>query len=338
MKAYVVPTGSRSIESLRAVERPDPRPGPGQALIRVHAAALNFRDKAVATGDYFGGAVPRDTIPLSDGAGEVVAVGPGVIRVREGDRVMGTFFQTPPDQPRLSPPAPLGSPLDGMLAEQVVLYEEGLVRIPGSLSYEEAATLPCAAVTAWHALMVAGRPVIPGNTVLILGTGGVSCFALQFARAAGARVLITSSSDAKLEKARELGAAAGINYSQNPDWHRKVLELTDGRGVDCVVEVGGSGTLARSYEALASGGKIGLIGVLTGPGGDTDPHRIMLKGGQLHGVFVGDRNMFEDMNRAIVACGIRPIIDRVFPFEEAGAAYRHHASELFMGKVVIRCC
>lgn len=337
MRAYIVPSGCKSIDELRRVERADPKPGPGQLLIRIRATSLNRRDQAIITGTYVAGVVSRDTIPLSDGAGEVIAVGAGVTRYKPGDRVAGVFSQTPPGGPPFGARVPLGSPLDGMLVEQVVLYEDGVVSIPEGLSFEEAACLPCAAVTAWHALMVAGRPVRPGDTVLVLGTGGVSMFALQFAKAAGARVIATSSSDEKIERVKALGASDGVNYKRTPEWDQEVLKLTGGRGVDCVVEVGGAGTLGRSYQAVAPAGKVALIGVLTGRGGgDSTPHAMMLKGGSLHGIFVGNREMFEQMNRAIEVNKIKPIIDKVFPFEDAAAAYRHQASGNFMGKVVIR--
>jgi NADPH:quinone reductase-like Zn-dependent oxidoreductase len=217
----------------------------------------------------------------------------------------------------------------------VAFYEDGLVHIPPELSFEEAACLPCAGVTAWNALMVAGTPVRAGDTVLVLGTGGVSTFALQFANAAGARVIATSSSDEKIERAKALGAAGGVNYTRTPAWDREVLKLTGGRGVDCVVEIGGAATLERSFDSLAPGGKVALIGVLTGRSADINPYGLMRKQGSLHGIWVGGRNVFEQMNRAIAGNGIKPIVDRVFPFEEAVAAYRYHASGRFVGKVVI---
>ena len=335
MRTYVLSPNCRSIDELKTVERPDPRPGPNQVVVRVRATSLNARDQAVAAGRYVGGALTRETVPLSDGAGDVIAVGERVTRFKPGDRVAATFFQTPRDGSPFAARAALGSPLDGMLAEQVVLYEDGLVAIPPELSFEEAACLPCAGVTAWHALVHAGKPVVAGSTVLVLGTGGVSTFALQFAKAAGAHVIATSSSDAKLERAKALGAAAGVNYQQHPDWDREVLTLTGGRGVDCVVEVGGAATLNRSMHTLAPGGKIALIGVLTGRTGDVNPYTLMPRGASLHGIFVGDRDMFEEMIRAITVNRIAPVVDRVFPFDEAAAAFRHHASGAFVGKVVI---
>lgn len=336
MKIWEVQKGCTSLDGLRMAERADPVPGPHQVLIRVHAASLNYRDHMVVIGRYFGGAVGRDTIPLSDGAGEVIGLGPGVTRFREGDRVAGAFFQVWKDGPRSAQFPALGVPLDGMLAQYAVLDEDGAVSVPSHLSYEEAAALPCAGVTAWHALMVAGRPLRAGDTVLCLGTGGVSILAMQFARAAGAGAIVTSSSDAKLERAAALGASAGINYKSTPDWEKEVLRLTHGRGVDCVIEIGGAGTLARSYQSIGYGGKVCLIGFLAGPAGDTAPFPLMLKSASLQGISVGSTRMFEDMNLAIAQNGIRPAVARVFAFEEAAEAFRVLAAGDFVGKLVIK--
>jgi NADPH:quinone reductase-like Zn-dependent oxidoreductase len=336
MRAYVIPAGNTAIDGLRRVDRPDPQPRAGQVLVRGRAASLNRRDQAVITGTYFGKPVARDTIALSDVAGEVAAVGEGVTRFEPGDRVVATYLQTPPDGPPFADQASLGFPLDGTLADQIVLYENGLLPIPDGLSFEEAACLPCAGVTAWNALMVSGKPVRAGDTVLVLGTGGVSMFALQFALAAGARVIVTSSSDEKIERVKGLGAAYGVNYARTPDWHREVLSITGGRGVDCVVEVGGVGTLERSFDSLAAGGKVGLIGVLTGRRAAINPYALMWKEGTLHGIRVGDRRMFEQMNRAIETNRIRPVIDTVFPFDDAIGAFRHQTSHPFIGKIVVR--
>ena len=329
MRAWIVPKGCTTLDQLRLVERTSPVAGARDVVVRVRATSLNYRDHAVVVGQYFGGAATRDLIPVSDGAGDVIAVGSAVTRFKQGDRVAATFFQ-PGAQP-----AALGSPLDGMLAEQVVLHEDGLVAIPDHLSFEEAACLPCAAVTAWHALFHAGRPIKAGETVLVLGTGGVSMAALQLAKAAGARVIATSSSDEKAARAKALGASDVVNYQRTPEWEQEVRKLTTGRGVDCVVEIGGAGTLARSIRSLARGGKIGLIGFLAGREGDTNPSPLMMVGGSLHGIFVGDREMFEEMNRAITVNQLKPVIDRVFPFESAPAAYEHQASRNFVGKIVI---
>jgi NADPH:quinone reductase-like Zn-dependent oxidoreductase len=337
MRAYIVPAGCTTSAELKAVDRPDPRPGPNQVLVRVRAASLNYRDQAVALGVYMGGPITRDTIPLSDGAGEIVEVGPGVTRFKPGDRVAGLFTQIPPAGLPFAPRAALGSPLDGMLAELVVLYEDGVIPLPPELTFEQGACLPCAGVTAWHALMHAGRPVQAGDTVLVLGTGGVSILALQFAKVAGARVIVTSSSDDKIAKALALGASDGVNYKRTPEWNKEVMKLTEGRGADCVVEVGGVGTLNRSFQSLAFGGKVVLIGLLTGGGaGEINPYTLMPKWGSLHGIFVGNREMFESMNRAIEAARIRPVVDKVFPFADAHEAYRCQASGNFFSKVVIQ--
>ena len=242
-------------------------------------------------------------------------------------------------RPRSSNPGHSRWPSDphstACLQSALSLNEDGLVSIPEHLSYEEAACLPCAAVTAWHALFHAGRPLKAGDTVLVLGTGGVSIAALQFAKAAGARVIATSSSDDKAARARALGASDVVNYERTPEWEQEVRTLTSGRGVDCVIEIGGAGTLARSIRSLARSGKVCLIGFLAGRDGDTNPTPLMMVGGSLHGIFVGDRGMFEEMNRAIAVNGLRPVIDKVFPFDSAPAAYQHQASRAFVGKIVI---
>ncbi len=334
MKVYEVQKGAASLDGLRRTERPDPQPGPREVLIRVRAASLNYRDHMIVTGSYFT-PVNRDTIPLSDGAGEVVAIGSGVTRFQTGDRVAGAFFQVWLDGPPTRRHPALGVPLDGMLAEYVALHEDGVVALPPSLSFEEGATLPCAGVTAWNALMVAGMPVKPGDTVLCLGTGGVSMLALQFARAAGARVIVTSSSDDKIQRALGLGASAGINYKSHPDWEKEVERLTDGRGVNHIIEIGGAGTLDRSFQAIAFGGKVALIGFLAGAAAQTNPVPLMLKGGSLQGIGVGSTAMFEAMNQAIEINRIKPIVHKVFPFDKAADAFRALASGDFVGKLVI---
>jgi len=334
MKAYTFQPGATGLDGLVLVDRPDPQPGPHEVLIRVRAASLNYRDHLVATGRYF---VPLDrpTIPLSDGAGEVAAVGAEVTRFQPGDRVAGTFLQVWKDGPRPARAEALGVPLDGALAEYMVLHEDGVVHLPRRLSFEQAATLPCAGVTAWNALFVAGRPVRPGDIVLCLGTGGVSTFGLQFAKAAGARVIVTSSSDDKLRRAADLGADEGINYVRTADWDQEVARLTGGRGVDHVIEIGGAGTLPRSYRSIAFGGKIALIGFLAPGGGDANPFPLMMKGGSLHGIGVGSTRMFEEMNAAIEAARLQPVVDQVFPFRDAAEAFRRLASQQFVGKIVI---
>ena len=326
---------TKGIDSLMLTEREAPKAGPGQVLIRVHAVSLNYRDLLIAQGRYMRG-LKLPLIPMSDGAGEVVETGAGVTRVKRGDRVAGIFMQNwlCGEVSATAARGALGGSLDGMLAEYVVLSQEGVVHIPSHLSYEEAAALPCAAVTAWNALT--SWMWKPGISVLAQGTGGVSIFALQFAKVAGARVIVTSSSDEKLKKAEGLGASALINYSLTPDWDQKAIELTNGVGVDHIVEVGGWGTLARSMNAVRVGGRISLIGLLTGAEGAVNPMPILGKQIQLQGIFVGSRDMFESMNRAIAVHQLRPVIDRVFEFREAREALRYLESGSHFGKVVIR--
>jgi NADPH:quinone reductase-like Zn-dependent oxidoreductase len=266
-----------------------------------------------------------------------VAVGEGVTSVKPGERVAGTFMQrwVAGGVTDAAAKSALGGAIDGLLAEYTVLQEQGVVRPPAHLTDEEASTLPCAALTAWHGLIVAGR-LRPGETVLVQGTGGVSLFALQFARFTGARVIATSSSDQKLERVRQLGASEGINYRTTPDWEERVRELTGGVGVDHVVEVGGAGTLAKSLRAARMGGHISLIGILAGGGAQVNPVPILMKNIRVQGIFVGSRDMFEAMNRAIALHQLRPIVDRVFPFAEARDALRYLESGAHFGKVCIR--
>jgi NADPH:quinone reductase-like Zn-dependent oxidoreductase len=332
MRAYQLPQAG-AIDALVKVEFPAPQPGPRQVLVKVAACSLNYRDLAIVLGSYRMPVKPG-LIPLSDGAGEVVEVGDGVTRVKVGDRVAGCFFQRWVAGPMLpdTHASALGGGLDGMLADYAVLEESGVVKLPGHLSFEEGATLPCAAVTAWHALAEHGR-IVAGQSVLTQGTGGVSIFALQLARLMGAQVIVTSSSDEKLARARELGAAHGINYKATPDWDKAAVEWSGG-GVDHVVEIGGPGTLAQSLRAIRLGGKITMIGVLAGAA-EINPMAIFARRANVQGISVGSAQMFEAMNRAIAASGMRPIIDKVFPFDEASAAFRHLQSARHFGKVVI---
>jgi NADPH:quinone reductase-like Zn-dependent oxidoreductase len=336
MHAYQLPKGGAGIDALVKVERPDLKPAYRQVLVKVKACSLNFRDLGIVRGSYRM-PVRENLIPLSDGAGEVVETGPGVSRVKVGDRVAGCFFQrwaggeAPPDVHASA----LGGGIDGMLAEYAVLEEDGTVKIPEHLSLEEGATLPCAGVTVWHAMMEHAK-LIAGQTVLLQGTGGVSIFGLQLARAMGIDAIITSSSDEKLARAKALGAIHGINYVTTPDWEKAAQRLTGGRGVDHVVEVGGAATFARSFGAIRVGGKISMIGGLSGPATELNPGLIFARRANVQGISVGSMQMFEAMNRAIAANGIKPVLDKVFAFDEAQAAYRHMASGAHLGKIVIR--
>jgi len=325
----------QSLDSLSLVERPAPEPGPGQVLLDMRAWSLNYRDLLVAKGAY-GAPPPAGRIPLSDGVGVVHGIGTGVTRVKPGDRVAGIFMQgwLAGSITAESAATALGGAIDGMLAEQVVLSEQGVVKVPPHLTDEEAATLPCAAVTAWNALVREGH-IKSGDTVVCLGTGGVSLLAVQFAKLHGARVILTSSSDDKLEVGKRLGADALINYRTRPDWEKAVLELTDGRGADLVVEVGGSGTFDKSVAAARFGGTVALIGVLTGVSGAVSTAAILRRHVRVQGIYVGSREMFEEMNRAIALHELRPVIARRFGFGEARAAYEYLASGAHTGKVVI---
>ena len=321
---------------LKTVEVSDLTPGDGQVVVKVHATSLNYRD-LIALKNLAGRAV-SGVVPLSDGAGEVAAVGAGVSRWKVGDRVAGCFFQgwKTGRFDLAYHKTDLGGSVDGMLAEQVVLGEDGLVRIPDFLSFEEAACLPCAGLTAWYAMTTRGG-FQPGDSLLALGTGGVSVFALQFAVALGGTVIITSSSDAKLERAKELGASHTINYRSTPDWSKEVFRLTGKRGVDHVIEVGGPGTLDQSMNSVAGGGHIALIGVLTGFGApQASLFPLVARNVRLNGIYVGPRDVFETMNAFITEKSIRPVIDRVFAFGDAAEAFAHLESGSHFGKVVIR--
>jgi NADPH:quinone reductase-like Zn-dependent oxidoreductase len=335
MKVYEI-RGGFGLDNLVYAERPDPVPGPLQVRVRVKATSLNYRDLMMVEGRYN----PRQKLPLvpnSDGAGVVDAVGPGVTRVKAGDRVMGLFAQAwlAGEPSRQVQGSTLGGPLDGALADTMLLSEDGAIPTPAHLTDEEASTLPCAAVTAWSALVTQGG-LKAGDTVLLQGTGGVSIFALQIARMLGARVILTSSRDDKLERARALGAHEGINYVTTPDWDKTARTLTGGTGVDHVVEVGGAGTFEKSLRAVRVGGTVSVIGVLSGGAGSVPLTPILMGNLRVQGTLVGHRQSFEALNRALTLHGVRPVVDRVFPFAETRAAFEHLKSGAHFGKVVIR--
>lgn len=332
MKYYVLDS-NLGIENLNMSSGDVPKPGFGQVLVKMKAASINYRDLLVIDGKYPVSSLPL--IPFSDGVGEVVEVGEGGYRWKIGDRVAGAFFQNwregKIDEAKIR--SALGGDIDGVLAEYVVFREDGLVIVPDHLTWEEAATLPCAGVTAWHALISDG--LISGKSVLTLGSGGVSTFALQLAKASGARVIATSSSDEKLERLRELGAESCINYKAVPDWENRVIDLTGGSGVDLVVEVGGAGTFGKSLQAVRVGGHISLVGVLSGRTGEPNPLPAIRKGVCLKGIFVGSREMFETMNQVISVHKIRPVVDRTFHFEAVKEAVHYMKSGKHIGKVVV---
>jgi len=332
MRAWQI--SSFGIDNLEFAERPDPEPGPGQFIVRIHAISLNYRDLLMVRGLY-NPKLKLPRIPCSDGAGEVVAAGPEVTMWKRGDRVAGIFMQNWID----GPPTPdkvkgaLGGDIDGTLAEYVALSETGLVPIPDHLSFQEAATLPCAAVTAWNALNISD--VKPGATVLIQGTGGVSIFALQFARLRGAKVLGISGSHEKLHRAYELGLDGGLNYNETPEWDRWAMEQT-GDGVDLIIEVGGVGTLPRSLRALKMGGTIAQIGVLSGTGsGEALPLAAILhKQARMRGIYVGSRQDFLEMNRALSLTQLRPVGED-FPWTHARQVLARMEEGSHFGKLVM---
>lgn len=325
------------IDDLALVDRERPEPKASEVLVKFHAASLNYRDFMVMSGTYN----PRmklPAVPFSDGAGEIASVGKEVTKWKAGDRVMPIFAQgwidgdTSEEKRRTSLGA--GAQWDGVLRENGVFNEQGLVRIPDHLSYEEAATLPCAALTAWNALAVSGK-LKAGDSVLTLGTGGVSIFAVQFAKLFGARVIATTSSDEKAARLKDLGADQIVNYKSTEDWDAAVLELTENKGVDHVVEVGGAGTLGKSLTAVRIGGHVAMIGALTGAG-SFNPTTVFMKAVRLQGIFVGSRSMFEDMNKAIEAGGLKPVVDKIFKFDQAREALKYLERASHFGKIVVK--
>jgi NADPH:quinone reductase-like Zn-dependent oxidoreductase len=334
MKTYRISHGGK-IDGLQLediVERPLE---PYEVRVRVCTVSLNYRDLMVAKGMY-PTKVDRPVIPCSDGAGDVIAVGSMVRRVKPGDRVAASFFphwlEGRPNRNKIQ--NSLGGDIDGMLAEQVTLHEETLVKIPDQLGYIEASTLPCAGVTAWNAIFESSD-VRPGDTVLLLGTGGVSILGLQLAKAAGLRVIITSSSDEKLARARALGADVTINYRATPEWQDEMLNQTGGVGVDMVLEVGGQGTVTRSVASAAVGGTIAVIGGVSGFGGEVNPITLTRSAKRMVGIYVGSRAMLEQIAKLVAETGMKPVVDRVFPFAEAREAYRYLESGAHFGKVVV---
>lgn len=334
MKAYQL-QGHNSLDALKLIDLPDPVVEPNDVLVKIHANSMNYRELLILRGGYVRNKkIP--VIPVSDGAGEVVSVGKNVTAFQVGDRVAGTFFRDwvsgVPTEDMMN--TALGGGIDGMLAEYVARTEHAWVKIPEHLTYSQAATLPCAAVTAWNSLFTGG--LTAGQTILTLGTGGVSIFALQFAKLFGARVIITSSSDEKLERARSEGADETINYRTHPEWQEKVRSLTDGVGVDQVVEVGGEGTFSRSLSSVRIGGYIGTIGVLTGlGGGGLTPAAIFFNHLRVQGIYVGSKQIFETMIEAIALHRKQPVIYETIPFTEAKRAYELLESGKHFGKIII---
>jgi len=337
MKLYRFPRLGH-IDWIEAREEPSPEPGANEVLVRVKAAGLNFRDLLIAWNRYPAGRLKADLIPLSDGAGEVVAAGARVTRAKVGDRVSANFLQdwTGGKLQEEYLGSDLGGSLDGMLAEYVVLPQECLVHLPEYLTYEEAGSLSCAGLTAWSGLTV-GTAVHPGQTVLVQGTGGVSIFALQFAKAFGARVIALTSSSAKADRLKELGADQVIDYKKTPDWDARVRALTNGRGVDRVIEVGGPVTLTKSVGSLAVGGRIAMVGFVGGPEGNFNPLQMLGRGLSIDAISVGHREHYEDMLRAMAVHRIHPVIDRVYALDAVQDAYRRLEAREHIGKIIIHC-
>ena len=324
------------LDALEVVEAPDPVAGPGEVLVRMRAVSLNYRDLLMVGGMYARAPKGDQITPFSDGCGVVEAVGQGVTRVAPGDRVATLFFQRwisgPPNLDKLS--SSLGSPIPGAGRELAVFSQDGVSKVPAFLSDQQVATLPCAALTAWRALFEDAR-LQPGDLVVLQGTGGVSIFGLQFAHAAGYRTLITSSSDEKLARAKALGADHLVNYRQTPDWSGPVREASAGVGADLIIEVGGGGTIEQSMRAIRIGGHVAIIGVVAGMGGGFNTAALIGNSAKLQGVSVGSRDMFEAMCRAMELHGISPVVDKIFPWTEAKAAFTAMQGGEHFGKIVL---
>jgi NADPH:quinone reductase-like Zn-dependent oxidoreductase len=333
MKKYILAPGEKGFEALKVREMTSRQLEPGEVRVRVQAVSLNYRDLINAR---LG--VKRDLVPLSDGAGEVDAVGSAVTELKAGDRVLGLFFprwQSGDIDAAKFSAARGGTPTDGMLAQYVHGPANSFLKFPGYLSDEEASTLPCAGLTAWNALVVQGN-LKSGETIVIMGTGGVALFALQLAKTIGARAIVLSSTDEKLEKARRMGADELISYTETPDWEGAVLERTAGVGADLILELGGGGTLARSMAAARMNGRISLVGVLTGFDGQVNPLPILRKSLSVKGIYVGSADMQKQFHAALAQNKIAPVIDRVFDFDQAKEAYEYMQSGQHFGKIVIR--
>jgi NADPH:quinone reductase-like Zn-dependent oxidoreductase len=322
------------IENLKEIERPEPKVGAGEIIVDMKAASLNYRDLLTVMGKTEN---KLPLVPFSDGAGVVKEVGSGVSRVKVGDRVCSVFFQSWLSGPVTAEARskPLGGPLEGVLQQRMKLNAEGVLKIPEYLSFEEAATLPCAGLTAWRAIAVEA-PVSPGDTVLVQGTGGVSIFALQFAKARGAKVIATSSSDEKLERVKQLGADHGINYKSNPEWEKETLKITDGRGVDVVVEVGGDDTMSKSLEAVRVGGAIIVIGVLGGFTNNIFIPALFSKNARMIGISIGSREQFEEMMKPMADWKMHPVVDKVFPVEKVQDALKLMQAGRHFGKICLK--
>jgi NADPH:quinone reductase-like Zn-dependent oxidoreductase len=333
MEKYVIQPDVKGMDALQVQKMTRPQPGPGEVCVRVHATSVNYRDLLTVKRG-----VKQELIPFSDGAGVVEDVGEAVMGLKKGDKVAGLFFPLWQgggiDAHRFSA-ARGGVPTDGMLAQYVCGHEDGFVKYPQYLSHEEAATLPCAGVTAWNAMMVQGK-LRQGQTVVIQGTGGVALFSLQLAKAMGARTIVLSSKSDKLKKAKEMGADVLINYTDHPDWDKVVLEKTNGKGADLVIELGGSGTLERSMSAVKINGRISMIGVLTGVTGQVNPMPIIRKCLSVNGIYVGSGDMHKQLHDAFEANQIHPVIDRIFTFDRAKDAFAYMESAKHFGKIVVR--